>query len=195
MKRTFAEPGLKTHSVPLRTMICSAVELSLLLGVLELDRRGHSPDVPYSKHSPSMMGRTIFHLLGCMDELPPLLVVEDEPLIRLTISDALEEGGYNVVESEDGRTAMEQINLAVKLRGLVTDIRMGSGPDGWEVARYARNKFPTLPVVYVSGDSISEWTASGVPQSVALQKPFADAELVTAVANLLVAQQSNPTMP
>src|SRR5687768_10795698 len=127
-----------------------------------------------------------------MDDVPPILVVEDEPLVRLTIVECLEEGGYTVLEAADGTSAMERINQAEELRGLVTDIRMGAGSDGWEVAHVARQKFPSLAVVYVTADSITEWSANGVPQSTVLQKPFAAAELVTALANLLVASQPIP---
>lgn len=67
---------------------------------------------------------------------------------------------------------------------------MGPGPNGWEVAHQARKKFPSLAVVYVTGDSLTEWPVEGVPQSTVLQKPFAAAELVTALANLLVANSS-----
>ncbi|MGZ3257494.1 MAG: response regulator, partial [Croceibacterium sp.] len=117
---------------------------------------------------------------------------EDESLIRLALVEALEEGGYSVVEAADGRAAWHEIDNAEHLRALVTDIRLGEGPGGWEIAQHARQKFPALAVVYVTGDSIGEWPANGVPQSAVLQKPFASAELVTAVANLLVSQQSNP---
>lgn len=127
-----------------------------------------------------------------MDGVPPILVVDDEPLVRLSVKVALEEGGYTVLEAADGRTALSSIDEADELRGLVTDIRMGNGPNGWEVAYHAREKFPALAVVYVTGDSIVEWSANGVPQSIVLQKPFADAELVTALANALVAHQSIP---
>ncbi|MGZ5861251.1 MAG: hypothetical protein ACXWI5_10535 [Croceibacterium sp.] len=40
-----------------------------------------------------------------MEDVPPVLVVEDEPLVRLAMIDALEEGGYNVLEAIDGRSA------------------------------------------------------------------------------------------
>jgi len=123
---------------------------------------------------------------------PPILVAEDEPLVRLSIVDALEEGGYTVLEAKDGADAIKQMDQQDRLRGLVTDIRLGPGPSGWEVAHHAREKFPNLAVVYVTGDSGREWTANGVPQSTVLQKPFASAELVTAVASLLVAQKSGP---
>ena len=127
-----------------------------------------------------------------MDKVRPILVVEDEPLIRLVLTEALAEGGYSVLEAVNGFAALELIDGVAHLRGLVTDVRVGPGPNGWEIAHHAREKFPGLAVVYVTGDSMAEWTANGVPQSTALQKPFASAELVTALANLLVAQQSIP---
>lgn len=127
-----------------------------------------------------------------MDDLAPVIVAEDEDLIRLALAEALEEAGYNILEAKDGVAALQLIDELEDLRGLVTDIRMGSGADGWEVARRAREKFPSLAVVYVTGDSIAEWPSNGVPQSTALQKPFASAELVTALSNLLVTQASQP---
>jgi DNA-binding response OmpR family regulator len=68
---------------------------------------------------------------------------------------------------------------------MVTDIRLGEGPNGWDVARHAREVIPTMPVVYMSGDSANEHSAYGVPDSVMLQKPFATAQLVTAISTLM----------
>ena len=126
-----------------------------------------------------------------MDELPPILVADDEPLVRFAMVEALQGGGYRVIEAADGSAAIQHIESAEELRGLVTDIRM-PGADGWEVAHRARQKFPLLAIVYVTGDSAHDWSANGVPQSTVLQKPFADAEIVTALANMLVAQQPPP---
>ena len=130
-----------------------------------------------------------------MDDLPPILVVDDEPLVRLAIVAALEDGGYGVVEAVNGQAALVELERAEQLRGLVTDIRMGPGLNGWEVAHGAREKFASLAVVYVTGDSAAEWSAHGVPMSIVLQKPFADAELVTAFANQLLAQQPSTPQP
>ena len=80
---------------------------------------------------------------------------------------------------------MGYIDDATQLQGLITDIQLGAGPNGWEVARHARTKFANLPVVYVSGDSAADWTAEGVPCSIMLQKPYADAQILTAIASLL----------
>jgi CheY-like chemotaxis protein len=57
--------------------------------------------------------------------------------------------------------------------------------DGWEVARQAREIDPDFPIVYMSGASAEDWPAKGVPDSIMLAKPFAPAQLVTAIAHLL----------
>jgi CheY-like chemotaxis protein len=127
-----------------------------------------------------------------MDAIPPIVVVEDETLVRLVVTDELAESGYSVLEAENGTAAVELIDGAPQLGGLVTDIRMGPGATGWEVAHYARAKFPGLPVIYVTGDSMAEWQANGVPLSVALQKPFASAKVATVLTGLLMALETAP---
>ena len=57
--------------------------------------------------------------------------------------------------------------------------------EGWEVAHLAREIDPEFPVVYMSGASAADWPSKGVPNSIMLAKPFAPAQLVTAVSNLL----------
>ena len=53
------------------------------------------------------------------------------------------------------------------------------------MARKARELNPTIPVIYVSGKDGHDWSAQGVPQSVMIAKPFAVAQVVVAMANLL----------
>ena len=118
-------------------------------------------------------------------EVQPILVVEDEAIIRMNLVDVLEAGGFTVLESIDGDRAVAEIDSREVLHGLVTDVRLGSGVDGWVVARQARLKFPSIAVVYITGDSAGDWPSEGVPNSIVLQKPFADAQLTNAVATLL----------
>jgi CheY-like chemotaxis protein len=127
-----------------------------------------------------------------MEVVQPLLVVEDEALIRINLIDVLNEGGYTVDECASGNAAIANIDSRDVLHGLITDINIGSGPNGWHVARQARQKFPDIAVVYISGDSVDAWTAEGVPNSLILQKPFADAQLLSAVTTLLGAVGPQP---
>jgi CheY-like chemotaxis protein len=113
-------------------------------------------------------------------------LVEDQPLVRLDALDALEAGGYTIIEAASGDEALAAIGGASEaFAGILTDIRLGSGPVGWDVARYARERTPDIPVVYTSGDSAHEWPVKGVPNSVMVQKPYAAAQLVTAISTLL----------
>ena len=77
---------------------------------------------------------------------------------------------------------------------LVTDVRLGEGLSGWELARAARESCPGLPVVFISGDSAIDHNAQGVPDSVMIQKPFVEAQLITALANLLNDRATAPSV-
>jgi DNA-binding response OmpR family regulator len=122
---------------------------------------------------------------------PMLLLVDDEQLILEMLVEAVEEAGFTTITSGDAADAIalfEQNGAAI--RGLVTDVNLGSGLDGWELARVARENSPDLPVVYISGASGHEWSALGVPNSLMITKPFAPAQVVVAVSSLLVASDS-----
>jgi DNA-binding NtrC family response regulator len=71
------------------------------------------------------------------------------------------------------------VTFRIKATPLVFDYRIG------KLAQHAREIDPEFPVVYMSGASAADWASKGVPNSIMLEKPFAPAQLVTAVANLL----------
>ena len=115
-----------------------------------------------------------------------LFLVEDEILIQQMLEDALTDAGFTIVIASNGIDAMTELgDDATRFRGIITDIRIGDGPNGWDVAQRARELVHDMPIVYMSGDSGHEWTSKGVPNSVMIGKPFATAQVVTAVATLL----------
>ena len=115
-----------------------------------------------------------------------LLLVEDEALIRMFLQDELTEAGFELVAATNGATALAELETeAARFHGVVTDIRLGRGPDGWEIARRARELVPEMPVVYISGDSAHEWSVKGVPNSMMVSKPFVIAQIITAISTLL----------
>jgi len=130
-----------------------------------------------------------------VDELLVILVVEDEALIRNVVEETLDDGGFKVVLATSGEAAVQLLDSSdPKYRALVTDINLGRDDmNGWDVARHARSVDPDLAVVYMTGDSAAEWASQGVPNSVLLTKPFATAQLVTAVAQLLNTGATSPT--
>jgi CheY-like chemotaxis protein len=117
---------------------------------------------------------------------PVLLVVEDEPAIQMLIEAVLEEAGFEVRVATFGEEAIGTLNdSGFQPVGMITDIRLGQGIKGWDVARHARERHPEIAVVYVTGDSAADWAAYGVPKSLLVPKPFANAQLVTAMTTLL----------
>jgi DNA-binding response OmpR family regulator len=119
-------------------------------------------------------------------ELPVILVLEDDELLQSIVEEALNDGGFDADIVASGEEAVSLLSEHKgKYRALVTDIRVRGKMDGWDVARRAREIEPEFPIVYMSGDSAADWTTKGVPNSIMLAKPFAPAQLVTAVSNLL----------
>jgi CheY-like chemotaxis protein len=80
-----------------------------------------------------------------------LLLVEDEPLIRLWLAECLSEAGFDVVEAEDGDQAILLLEQPQAFDLLITDIQMPGRADGNAVATWATERYPRLPVIYVSG--------------------------------------------
>lgn len=121
-----------------------------------------------------------------MEDLPVVLVVEDDDPIQSIVEDALTDGGFETAIAASGEEAVTLLKEGlVKYRAVVTDVNLKGRMDGWEVARRAREIDPEFPIVYMTGAAADEWPSRGVPNSVLLQKPFAPAQLVTAVSHLL----------
>jgi CheY-like chemotaxis protein len=133
---------------------------------------------------------------GPVGETPLVVfVVEDEVLIQGLLVDPLEDAGYRVIVASSGPEAIKLLDgqEAASIRALVTDINLGrTSPSGWEVARKAREVHPEIPVVYVTGDSAHQWPSQGVPNSLLITKPFAPAQIVTAVSQLINQATSTP---
>lgn len=122
-----------------------------------------------------------------MENLPIILVVEDDQLLQRVVEETLTDGGFDIVIAASGENAVELLDIADgKYRALVTDVNLGRDRmNGWDVARRAREIDSNFPVVYMSGDSAEDWSSRGVPDSIMLSKPFAPAQLVTAVSQII----------
>ena len=114
-----------------------------------------------------------------------ILIVEDDALIQLDLEHALHDGGYATITDVSGEAAMAKLETEPNVRALITDINLKNEASGWDVARRARELFPDLPVIYVTSAAAEEWTSQGVPKSLLIQKPFAPAQITTAVSQLL----------
>jgi CheY-like chemotaxis protein len=121
-----------------------------------------------------------------LTDLLVIMVVEDHQLIQSLVENALSNGGFEPAISASGEEAVTLIRgNRNHYRALVTDINLRGTIDGWEVARQAREIDPAFPIVYMTGAAADQWASHGVPNSILLTKPFAPAQLVTAVSQLL----------
>jgi DNA-binding response OmpR family regulator len=121
-----------------------------------------------------------------LSELPVILVAEDDQAIQGIVEEAFSEGGFELAIAASGEEAVTLLSgNKGEYQALVTDIGLRGSFDGWEVARRAREIDPGFPVVYISEQHAEDWASKGVPNSIMLAKPFAPAQLVTAVSQLL----------
>ena len=130
-----------------------------------------------------------------MTELVVVMVIEDDEAVQGIVEDALSEGGFQAAVAATGEEAITLLRERhTEYRALVTDINLLGRLDGWEVARVAREIDPTFPIIYMTGAAADQYASKGVPNSILLNKPFAPAQLLTAVSQLLNAG-SPPTAP
>jgi signal transduction histidine kinase/CheY-like chemotaxis protein len=112
----------------------------------------------------------------------PVLLVDDDDLVRAGAADMLEEAGYRVSVANSGYQALELLRVGLEIEVLVTDYAM-PGMTGAELAREARALRPGLPVLLITGyASVTDREAGDLPR---LAKPFRQAHLSVAVDELL----------
>jgi len=115
-----------------------------------------------------------------------VFVVEDEEDIQKLLEEALTDGGFAVTVVADGASAMAMLDAqGADYSALITDVNLRGAVSGWDVARRAREINDKVPVIYITADSGHDWGSKGVPNSQLLLKPFAMAQVVTAVSHLI----------
>ena len=120
--------------------------------------------------------------------LPPaILVVDDEPGVRQLACRILEDHGYHTLQAGDGSEALELLGRAAESVAMVlTDIRMPS-VSGLELERMMRARWPSIPVLLMSGETTQEWITQVIRDRALhmLRKPFTVEVLLDAVREIL----------
>ena len=106
-----------------------------------------------------------------MKKEPAVLLVEDEPLLGELLTEALTDQGFDVHVAGDAGDALRHLLSGADVDILFTDIDLGAGMDGAELAQLARQMRPKLPIVYTSGRRSSAHIAA-VPGAAFLPKPY-----------------------
>ena len=110
-----------------------------------------------------------------------VLVVEDDFLILIDVAGAFEASGWTVLEAGSGQAALELCNSDTQVDALVTDIDLGNGTTGWDVAK-AFWRRDALPVIYMSGNAHSPHLH--VPHSRFVAKPCLSSALLEECVHL-----------
>ncbi|HVX73358.1 MAG: response regulator [Devosia sp.] len=118
-----------------------------------------------------------------------VLIVEDEPLIRLGLATAVEEAGYDVVEAANASEALRRLEADQDIRLLLTDVDMPGGMDGIALAHYVRDRWPPVRLIVISG---KVGVKPGQLPSGArfVSKPYQEPALLSIMQTLLAATDS-----
>jgi len=121
-----------------------------------------------------------------------ILLVEDDPGVRLYALRALEAAGFDVVQAENGVEAVEKMSQGNGFDLVFTDILMPGGIDGWELARKIKQMKPETRLLFTSGNPeiALDNRASGIrvlKDVDMLRKPYRRDELIRRVRAACIA--------
>lgn len=114
---------------------------------------------------------------------PVILVVEDEPLVRLFASDMIEEAGFEVLQAPNATEAIATMEDRLDVRVVFTDVDMPGGISGIKLAACIRARWPAVQIIVTSG---RPWPADEpVPANVVFfPKPYRQDRVLDAVKRM-----------
>ncbi len=83
--------------------------------------------------------------------LPTILVVEDEPIVRMGITEHLLDEGFNVLEAANAASAITSLSTHDDIKLVFTDIDLGAGMDGLELCEAVQKRWPPVEIFVTSG--------------------------------------------
>ncbi|WP_253717945.1 PAS domain-containing sensor histidine kinase [Sphingomonas sp. AP4-R1] len=116
-----------------------------------------------------------------------VLVVDDEPAVRMLVTDVLEELGYTAIEAADGAAGLRVLESNARVDLLVSDVGLPGGMNGRQMADAARVHRPDLKVLFITGYAENAAVGNGLlaPGMHVMTKPFAMEALATRIRKLL----------
>ena len=116
-----------------------------------------------------------------------VLVVDDEPTVRMLVMDVLGDLGYGAIEAEDGPSGLKVLQTTARIDLLVTDVGLPGGMNGRQVADAARVLRPGLKVLFITGYAENAVVGNGHldPGMAILTKPFGMDDLATKMRALI----------
>ncbi len=114
-----------------------------------------------------------------------ILVVEDEILIRLAISDYLRNSGFRVLEASNAGEALSVFAAGEPIELVFTDVSMPGRMNGGDLARWIRQHFPDVKVLLTSSDVAAMHEASSATDSAVVRKPYSTDAVLAEIRRLL----------
>jgi CheY-like chemotaxis protein len=115
-----------------------------------------------------------------------VLVVDDEPSVRMLVTDVLEDLGYAVIEAADSVSGLHVLQSDVRIDLLVSDVGLPGGMNGRQMADAGRQSRPDLKVLFITGYAENSVIGNGhlEPGMQVLTKPFAVDTLISRVRDI-----------
>lgn len=113
-----------------------------------------------------------------------VLVVEDEPAVRLLVADLLQDLGYRTLEAADGAAGLKILQSGVGIDLLISDVGLPGGMNGMQLANAARLSRPELRVLFITGYAADALPINLEPGMSVLTKPFSVASLADRIHGL-----------
>jgi len=113
----------------------------------------------------------------------PVLIVEDEPVLRMMAVDIVESAGFEAVEAHDADTALAILEKRPDIRVLFSDIQMPGSMDGMKLARAVRDQWPRVRIILTSGHCRAQ-DLDLPPGSLFFPKPYDLRQLEAALSRL-----------
>jgi two-component system, response regulator PdtaR len=102
---------------------------------------------------------------------PLVLVVEDEPIVRMDLATSLDGAGFDVLEAANAHDAIAMLAAERRIQLVVTDIEIPGSMDGLALARMVRDRWPPVHIIAVSGRQTPQY--GDLPErSVFFAKPY-----------------------
>ncbi len=121
-----------------------------------------------------------------------ILLVEDEPAVRRVMADILIENGYQIIEAENGSSAMHHIQSSARIDLLVSDVGLPGGMNGRQLADAARQHRPSLKILFVTGYAEQAMVRTELKEidMEVISKPFNIEAFASKVHKMLTKNQS-----
>ncbi|QCQ98171.1 PAS domain-containing protein [Brevundimonas sp. SGAir0440] len=119
-----------------------------------------------------------------------VMVVDDEPTVRMLVAEILHELGYQCIEASDGAAGLKLLQSGARIDLLVTDVGLPGGMNGRQMADAARIDRPDLKVLFITGYAENAVVGNGHldPGMHVMTKPFAMEALGSRIRELIEAR-------